>query len=233
MKSDQLSAAQAGVQALRVLSVWLLVGVLALYGVAIWLARGAARDPAQPVRARARRSPRARPPAAARQLPHHRSLHPGTSRPRAAWLIGTSMLGQIGRGRSAYGASQCLTGRSAGPTAPGSGSARGGPPAERAAGNRLGRSASALLLVLWGGTHALPLVGDPAPGRPDRARRRRPAAPVVAGVPVPARSLRPRRTRATVRRGSPAEELAELNELHDAGQITDEEYAKAKQLVLA
>jgi len=32
---------------------------------------------------------------------------------------------------------------------------------------------------------------------------------------------------------SPAEELARLNELHTAGQITDEEYAKAKQLVLA
>src|SRR4051794_19360838 len=32
MKSDQLSAAQAGVQAVRVLSVWLLVGVLFLYG---------------------------------------------------------------------------------------------------------------------------------------------------------------------------------------------------------
>src|SRR6266568_4861074 len=40
MKSDQLSAAQTGVQALRVLSAWLLVAVLALYGVAIWLARG-------------------------------------------------------------------------------------------------------------------------------------------------------------------------------------------------
>ena len=43
MKSDQLSAVQNGVQAVRVLSAWLLVAVLALYGIAIWLARGARR----------------------------------------------------------------------------------------------------------------------------------------------------------------------------------------------
>src|SRR4029077_653728 len=43
MKSNQLSAAQAGVQGVRVLSAWLLVGVFVLYGIAIWLARGARR----------------------------------------------------------------------------------------------------------------------------------------------------------------------------------------------
>src|SRR5437764_1312577 len=43
MKSDQLSAAQTGVQAVRQLSAWLLVAVLALYGIAIGLARGARR----------------------------------------------------------------------------------------------------------------------------------------------------------------------------------------------
>ncbi len=43
LKSDQLSTAQAGVQTLKVLSVWLLVGVLFLYGLAIYLARGARR----------------------------------------------------------------------------------------------------------------------------------------------------------------------------------------------
>jgi hypothetical protein len=43
MKSDQLSAVQNGVQAVRTLSAWLLVAVLALYGIAIWLARGARR----------------------------------------------------------------------------------------------------------------------------------------------------------------------------------------------
>src|SRR6059058_5674998 len=43
MKSDQLSAAQTGVQAVRTLSAWILVAVLALYGSAIYLARGTRR----------------------------------------------------------------------------------------------------------------------------------------------------------------------------------------------
>src|SRR5262249_38132842 len=43
LKSDQLSAAQNGVQALRVLSRWLLVAVLLMYGLAIYLARGLRR----------------------------------------------------------------------------------------------------------------------------------------------------------------------------------------------
>jgi hypothetical protein len=44
MRSDQLGAAQAGVRAVRVLSTWLLVLVLALYALAIFLARGARRE---------------------------------------------------------------------------------------------------------------------------------------------------------------------------------------------
>ena len=44
MRSDQLSAAQAAVQAVRVLSALLLVLVLALYALAIYLAHGARRE---------------------------------------------------------------------------------------------------------------------------------------------------------------------------------------------
>jgi hypothetical protein len=44
MRSDQLAAAQAGVRAVQVLSTWLLVLVLALYALAIFLARGARRE---------------------------------------------------------------------------------------------------------------------------------------------------------------------------------------------
>src|SRR3954463_7997735 len=40
MRSDQLSAAQTGVQILRALSVWFFALVLVLYGLAIYLARG-------------------------------------------------------------------------------------------------------------------------------------------------------------------------------------------------
>jgi hypothetical protein len=44
MRSDQLAAAQAGVRSVRVLSTWLLVLVLALFALAIFLARGARRE---------------------------------------------------------------------------------------------------------------------------------------------------------------------------------------------
>ena len=44
MRSDQLAAAQAGVRAVRILSAALLVLVLALYALAIYLARGARRQ---------------------------------------------------------------------------------------------------------------------------------------------------------------------------------------------
>ena len=65
LKSNQLSAAQAGVQAVHVLSVWLLVAVLFLYGLAIYLARGARRATLRNagVGLRARGTARPRPPA--------------------------------------------------------------------------------------------------------------------------------------------------------------------------
>src|SRR5437762_3328484 len=43
MRSDQLTAAQKGVRLVKALSAWLLVAVLVLYGLAIYLARGARR----------------------------------------------------------------------------------------------------------------------------------------------------------------------------------------------
>src|SRR4051794_7945146 len=44
MRSDQLSTAQTGVRAIKVLSVWLLVLVLAMFALAIYLARGERRE---------------------------------------------------------------------------------------------------------------------------------------------------------------------------------------------
>ena len=44
MKSNQLSDVQTGVRAVRVLSVWLLVLVLVMFGVAVFLARGIRRE---------------------------------------------------------------------------------------------------------------------------------------------------------------------------------------------
>ena len=44
MKSDQLDALQKGVKLIHVISGWLLIAVLALYALAIWLARGHRRE---------------------------------------------------------------------------------------------------------------------------------------------------------------------------------------------
>src|SRR5262249_22170364 len=90
-----------------------------------------------------------------------------------------------------------------------------------------------LLLVLWGPTHALKtwwgillLAGLLALGLAALLRQMRQEFPPgfdraeAANGPPPTER-------------SPAEELAKLNELHAAGQITDEEFAKAKRLVLA
>ena len=120
MKSDQLSAAQTGVQAIHVLSVWLLVAVLVLYGLAIYLARGATAGdaPQRRPRARARRAHHSRHPAPARQLPRRLSsplpgYQPATHR---LYLIGTAILGQIGAAAVLYGLIAALGAVFAGPS---------------------------------------------------------------------------------------------------------------------
>jgi hypothetical protein len=160
LKSNQLSAAQTGIRAVRVLSVWLLVGVLVLYGLAIWLARGARRATlrnagiglalvglitlvlrnllgnyittslAQP------------------------GYQPATHR---LWLIGTSILGQIGQAALLYGIIVVLGAVFAGPTAPAVWlRQRLAPILNERQGVVWGSVAFIyLLLILWGGTHAL------------------------------------------------------------------------------
>lgn len=160
LRSDQLAAAQAGVQALRVLSVALLVVVLGLYALAIYLARGARREAIRDV-------------AAAfvlvglvvlvvRQLAGNYAvdaLASPTSEDTGheVWLISTSILGQIGWAAILYGVVGLLGAAFAGPTAAATSLRR------RTAGvlNRRPGIAWAvvafvfLLLVLWGPTHAL------------------------------------------------------------------------------
>ena len=121
MKSDQLSAVQNGVQAVRVLSAWLLVAVLALYGIAIWLARGARR-------ATLRNSGIGLALVGLLVLVIRHLLgnyivdslaspgyQPATHR---LYLIGTSILGQIGAAALLYGAIAALGAVFAGPSAP-------------------------------------------------------------------------------------------------------------------
>jgi hypothetical protein len=160
MKSDQLSAAQTGVQAVRTLSAWILVAVLALYGLAIYLARGTRRSTLRNAGVAlalvgllvlvlrhllgnyvtdALSSP---------------GYQPATHR---LWLIGTSILGQIGGAALLYGLVAALGAIFAGPSAPAIWlRQRLAPTLNERQGIVWGAVGFIyLLLVLWGGTHAL------------------------------------------------------------------------------
>jgi hypothetical protein len=160
MKSNQLSAAQTGVRAVRVLSAWLLIAVFALYGLAIWLARGARR-------ATLRNSGIALALVGLLILVIRNLLgnyitsslaspgyQPATHR---LYLIGTSILGQIGGAALLYGAVAALGAIFAGPSAPATWlRQRLAPILNERQGIVWGSVAFIyLLLILWGGTHAL------------------------------------------------------------------------------
>jgi hypothetical protein len=160
MKSNQLSAAQTGVRAVRVLSAWLLVAVFVLYGIAIWIARGARRATLRNegiglvivgllvlvlrnLLGNYITSSLAQP-----------GYQPATHR---LWLIGTSILGQIGEAVILYGAIAALAAVFAGPTAPAVWlRERLAPVLNEKQGIVWGVVGFVFLLaVLWGGTHAL------------------------------------------------------------------------------
>jgi hypothetical protein len=236
MKSDQLSAAQAGVQAIHVLSVWLLVAVLALYGIAIWLARGARRATLRNAGiglalvgllvlvirgllgnyiTTSLASP---------------GYEPATHR---LYLIGTSILGQIGAAALLYGAIAALAAIFAGPSEPAVWlRRRAAPMLNERQGIVWGSIGFVYLLaILWGGTHALRtwwgillLAGLIAVGVV--ALRRQTLTEFPSG---------PRLEAAPVDGGpSTTDELARLHELHEAGAITDNEFVeRAKKLAHA
>ena len=233
MKSDQLSAAQTGVQAIHVLSVWLLVAVLVLYGVAIALARGARRATLRNagiglalvgllvlvirhLLGNYITSSLASP-----------GYEPATHR---LYLIGTSILGQIGAAALLYGAIAALGAVFAGPTAPAVWSRQRLAPVlnERQGIVWGGVGFVYLLLILWGGTHALRtwwgillLAGLIAIGVV--ALRRQTLTEFPTGP----------RLEPVLAGGAPSttDELARLQELHEAGAITDNEFVeRAKKL---
>jgi hypothetical protein len=160
MKSNQLKAAQTGIQAVRVLSVWLLVGVLVLYGIAIWLARGARR-------ATLRNAGIGLALVGIITLILRKLLgnyitsslaKPGyEAATHRLWLIGTSILGQIGAAVLLYGAIAALGAVFAGPTAPAVWlRQRLAPVLNEKQGIVWGVVGFVYLLaILWGGTHAL------------------------------------------------------------------------------
>jgi hypothetical protein len=228
MKSDQLSAVQNGVQAVRTLSAWLLVAVLALYGLAIWLARGARR-------ATLRNSGIGLALVGLLVLVIRHLLgnylvdslaspgyQPATHR---LYLIGTSILGQIGAAALLYGVIAVLGAVFAGPTEPAVWLRRRlAPILNERQGIVWGCVGFVyLLLILWGGTHALRtwwgilvLAGLIAIGVVALRRQTLtefPAGPQLEPAPAGAAP-------------STTGELARLQELHEAGTINDEEFVQ-------
>jgi len=253
MKSDQLSAAQKGVRLIKALSVWLIVLVLFLYGLAIYLARGRRRETLRNVGWAfvvigllvliVRRT-------------GGNYVIDGLVRPvnRPAvhhlWAIESSVLGQTGRALILYGLVTMLAAVLAGPTRLAV-SARHGmaPMLERRPGvswSILG--AIFLLLILWAPTHALGtwwgvlLFGALIAIGFELLRRQTvqefPDA-AIAGAGAMTATVRSWGSRAAAHRphqnasSSPADEIARLHELHTAGALTDEEFAKLKADALA
>jgi hypothetical protein len=233
MKSDQLSAAQAGIQAVHILSVWLLVVVLAMYGFAIWLARGARRTTLRNAGIGLALvgllvlvirhllgnyivSSLAQP-----------GYQPATHR---LYLIGTSILGQIGGAVLLYGIVAVLGAVFAGPSAPAVWLRERLAPVlnERQEYVWGGVAFIYLLLILWGGTHALRtwwgillLGGLIALGV--YALRRQTLTEFPAGA-----RLEPAVAGAG---GSAGAELSKLHDLHETGAISDQEFVeRAKKI---
>jgi hypothetical protein len=252
MKSDQLSAAQQGVRAIKVLSVWLIVLVLVLYGLAVYLAHGHRRSTLRNIgwalvlvgllvlvvyRVTGNYAINGLVQPANRTAAHH------------IWLIESSILADTGRAVVFYGLVMVLGGILAGPHRFAISFRQWlAPTLARRPGMSWGVLAGAyLLLVLWGPTHALRTVwgvlllgalvalGFEALRRqtlaenPDAAEHHGEATEKMRALGARAASHRPQRSSAS---SSPADQIARLHDLHESGALTDEEYAQAKQLAL-
>jgi Short C-terminal domain len=245
LKSDQLSAAQTGVRAIRTLSVWLLVAVLFLYGLAIYLAKTSRRTTI-------RNAGVAFAVVGLLVLIIRRLLgnyivtslaapgyQPATHR---LWLIGTAILGQIGYAIVLYGVIATLGAVFAGPTHPAVWlRSRVAPVLNNSPGIAWGSVGFIYLLaILWGGTHALRtwwgillLGGLIALGlwalRRETLKEFPPGAPVPATAGGDADAVE---AHAAAAPRSTASDLARLAELHRSGALTDEEFERAKKLAL-
>lgn len=238
MSSDQLSLAQTGVQAIRILSVWLFILVLVLYAVAIYLAHGRRRATLRNV-------------GFAfllvgllvlvvRKVVGNYVIGGLTDSPSLdrtghhVWIISTSILGDIGWAVVLYGAIAVLGALLAGPTTYATRLRRWMAPVmnDRPAVVWGVAAAAYLLLILWGGTHALRtawgilLLGGLLALGVFALRRESmlefPDASIADDDSVQAHVVR-----------SPAAEIAQLRELRDSGAITDEEFERGKQLALS
>lgn len=239
MTSDQLGAAQSGVKAVHVLSVWLLVGVLVLYGLAIYLARGARRATLRNAGlgfalvglvilvirhllgnylVDSLASP---------------GYQPATHR---MYLIGTSVLGQIGAAVVLYGAIAALGAIFAGPSHPAVWLRQRLAPTLNEHQGIVWATVGFIyvLAVLWGGTHALRewwgilLLGGLVALGVVALRRQSLQEFPTALAPATASASAGEAPAA----GDRTAQLARLEELHASGAISDDEFERAKKIAL-
>ncbi len=250
MRSDQLGAAQTAVQVIRVASVFILILVLALYALAIYLARGRRRETLRSIgwafvfvglivlvirTVGGNYAINSLTTATYRTPAHH------------VWLIETSILGELGRAVIIYGIVGVLGAVLAGPTHAAIAVRRWMAPMLR---ERPGLSWGILgfvylLIILWGPTHALrTLWGILFLGAliafgfelirrqtirefPDATFAHAAASAKALGAKAVA--MRPKGGSGG---GTAADELARLNELHKSGALTDDEFTQAKARAL-
>jgi hypothetical protein len=155
------------------------------------------------------------------------------------WQIESSILGEIGRATILYGLVAAAGAILAGPTAWALAARRfAAPTLNRRPGVAWAVAAFAyLLLVLWGPTHALRtwwgillLGGLLAIGIVAFRRQTLTEFPEAESASAAAAAGRPERSG---NGHSPAEEIARLGALRDAGLITNDEFARGKRLVLS
>jgi len=254
MRSDQLAAAQNGIKVVRIVSTWLVLLVLALYALAIYLATGRRRETLRTVGWAfvfsgllvlvVRRVAGTYVVDALADPPYRDATH-------HAWLISSSILGEVGRAIVLYGIIGVLGAILAGPSRAATSVRRSiAPVLNQRADITWGTAGFAfLLLVLWGPTHALrtwygvlllggllalgivmlrrqTLAEFPDAGlHPDSGD----APPSVAARVAASVKPKPAAAAST----SHADDLARLSELHDSGALTDAEFERAKNLALS
>jgi len=252
MRSDQLSLVQNGAKAVRIVSTWFVVLILALFAAAIYLAAGARRETLRTVgwafvfvgllvlavrRFAGSYTVDALAAPAYREAVNH------------AWLISSSILGEVGRAIVLYGLVAVLGAILAGPSRVAVATRSRLAPIlnERADITWGGAAFCFLLLVLWGGTHALRtwwgivlLGGLIALGivalrrqtlREYPEPRPKPVGDATSVGARAAAALRPKPGADPAQ--TQAAELARLAALHDSGALTDDEFARAKSAALS
>jgi hypothetical protein len=258
MHSDQLGLAQTAVRAIRILSFWLIFVVLALFGLALYLAEGRRRETVRTIGWAfvivglivfvARRLVGdyvvGDLTTSAYQVPAEH-----------VWTIATSTLGEIGWATVLYGALIVVGAAFAGPTRVATAGRRRIAPILN---NRPGIAWTTvaiayIIIVLWGATYALRtatgilvLGGLLAAGVyafrrqtlrefPDTTAGpalRAELSSAVGQIRSMAASRKPSSGWRIGRHRSTAEELAHLAALHETGALTDEEFARAKAHIL-